>query len=135
MQASYRGGYAPDIILLSHMRHQIWDNDCLIDVSNVLQLRVIVHAEAFRDKLPLCLKQPQQLVPVSSPNMIPVVLENSREPGMLRGPAAFVPAGGAPLQDSNEQWSRVASSFEADISQQPALLQGGQLRDYQMKVT
>ena len=40
----------------------------------------------------------------------------------------------AALQDSGEQWSRLASSFEATIHDQPSLLQGGELRDYQMKV-
>ncbi|KAL3133545.1 hypothetical protein ABBQ38_007396 [Trebouxia sp. C0009 RCD-2024] len=58
---------------------------------------------------------------------------NPNEKGMLRRQAVILLAGGAALQDSGEQWSRLASSFEADISQQPALLQGGQLRDYQMK--
>ena len=40
----------------------------------------------------------------------------------------------AALQDSGEQWSQLASSFEADIQHQPSLLKGGELRDYQMKV-
>ena len=40
----------------------------------------------------------------------------------------------AALQDSTEKWSQLASSFAADIEQQPSLLQG-ELRDYQMKVT
>lgn len=53
---------------------------------------------------------------------------------MLRGWGAILLAGWGALQDSGEQWSHLASGFEADISQQPALLQGGQLRDYQLKV-
>ena len=44
-------------------------------------------------------------------------------------------AGEAALQESSERWCHLASGFEADISQQPALLKGGELRDYQMKVT
>ncbi|KAL0021938.1 hypothetical protein WJX79_009166 [Trebouxia sp. C0005] len=39
----------------------------------------------------------------------------------------------AALQDSSERWSQLACSFEASIDQQPSLLQGGELRDYQMK--
>lgn len=46
----------------------------------------------------------------------------------------LVVTGGEALQDSSEQWSHLAAGFEADISQQPALLPGGELRDYQMKV-
>lgn len=42
-------------------------------------------------------------------------------------------AGDTALQDSSEQWSQIAAGFGADISQQPALLQGGELRDYQVK--
>ena len=47
----------------------------------------------------------------------------------------LVVTGGEALQDSSEQWVHLAAGFEADISQQPALLQGGELRDYQMKVS
>lgn len=75
------------------------------------------------------------LVSMLLPNMMPMLVDNPNEKGMLRRQAVILLAGGAALQDSGEQWSRLASSFEADISQQPALLQGGQLRDYQMKVT
>ena len=46
----------------------------------------------------------------------------------------MVITGGEALQDSSQQWKHLAAGFEADISQQPALLQGGELRDYQMKV-
>ncbi|KAL3148844.1 hypothetical protein ABBQ32_001720 [Trebouxia sp. C0010 RCD-2024] len=59
-----------------------------------------------------------------------------RSPSTSHATAAAADAAdtsGAALQDSGAQWSHLASSFEADISQQPALLQGGQLRDYQMK--
>ena len=46
-----------------------------------------------------------------------------------------MPAGDLALQDSNKQWIQLACGLEADISHQPALLQGGELRDYQMKAS
>ncbi|DBA74270.1 hypothetical protein WJX77_010300 [Trebouxia sp. C0004] len=50
-----------------------------------------------------------------------------------RGVAAAETAERAALQDSSERWSQLACRFEASIDQQPSLLQGGELRDYQMK--
>lgn len=36
---------------------------------------------------------------------------------------------------SSSAWSRLAAQLPADISEQPAGLKGGQLREYQMQVT
>ena len=38
------------------------------------------------------------------------------------------------LQDSSSAWNRLSDSLRADIPAQPAMLQGGQLRDYQLEV-
>ena len=38
------------------------------------------------------------------------------------------------LKNSSEGWNRLAASFQAEIDQQPALLVGGELREYQMQV-
>ncbi|KAI3433655.1 hypothetical protein D9Q98_003464 [Chlorella vulgaris] len=38
----------------------------------------------------------------------------------------------AALEQSHEAWSRLANAFQADVPQQPKLLTGGDLREYQM---
>lgn len=46
---------------------------------------------------------------------------------MEQGPAGEEGAAGA--------WGRLAERLVADVQQQPALLEGGELRDYQMQVS
>lgn len=38
------------------------------------------------------------------------------------------------IEGSSEGWNQLAASFQADIAQQPELLIGGELREYQMHV-
>ena len=38
------------------------------------------------------------------------------------------------LRESSLQWNKMSASMQADIPQQPAMLKGGSLRDYQMTV-
>lgn len=38
------------------------------------------------------------------------------------------------LRESSSQWNKMSASLQADIPQQPAMLKGGSLRDYQMTV-
>jgi hypothetical protein len=46
-----------------------------------------------------------------------------------------VPAGDfLALRESSSQWNKMSASLQADIPQQPAMLKGGSLRDYQMTV-
>ena len=37
------------------------------------------------------------------------------------------------LQDSSSAWNRLLDGLRADIPAQPAMLQGGQLREYQLE--
>ena len=39
------------------------------------------------------------------------------------------------LRESSSQWNRMSASLQADIAEQPAMLKGGTLRDYQMTVS
>lgn len=39
------------------------------------------------------------------------------------------------LKHSHEEWNSLAASFCADIEQQPRMVTGGELREYQMHVS
>ncbi len=53
--------------------------------------------------------------------------------GVSRPPVSLAESGG--VVAASDAWSALASHLVADVRQQPSMLAGGQLRDYQMHVS
>jgi len=51
----------------------------------------------------------------------------------FKNPASTQQEGFSALKQSSENWNSLATAFNADISHQPELLTGGELREYQMR--
>ena len=114
-------------------------SDDLEGYMHLVQSAKSSQIESLLSQTDLCLRQLAARLQTTAKALAPVAVPSapSTSPGVDvdKQPKNAGPAEGdfSALKQSSEAWNTLAAVFNADIAEQPELLTGGELREYQMR--